>query len=141
MHTKKRQEETCEKITDTLGSTVSCEIMMAEGFKQGFSSLCSVVVEQLFKSELSESELCFLSLSPDMRNLKKANVSFDNSLSPAHTLLQINCVDQKGLLYDILRTTKDCNIQVIFFYFEIFEILPTLLNCYNLNRQLEILKS
>ncbi|XP_078159934.1 ACT domain-containing protein [Carex rostrata] len=112
LHTKKRQEETCEKITDTLGSTVSCEIMMAEGFKQGFSSLCSVVVEQLFKSELTESELCFLSLSPDMRNLKKANVSFDNSLSPAHTLLQINCVDQKGLLYDILRTTKDCNIQI-----------------------------
>lgn len=112
LHTKKRQEETCEKITDTLGSTVSCEIMSAEGFKQGFSSLSSVVAEQLFKPELLESELCFLSLSPDMRNLTKANVSFDNSLSPAHTLLQINCVDQKGLLYDILRTTKDCNIQI-----------------------------
>jgi predicted RNase H-like nuclease len=113
LHTKKRQEETCEKITDTLGSTVSCEIMSAEGFQQGFSSLSSEVADQLFKPELSESELCFLSLNPDMRKLKKANVSFDNSLSPAHTLLQINCVNQKGLLYDILRTTKDCNIQVL----------------------------
>lgn len=115
MHTKKRQDETCEKIRDTLGSTVSCEIMLAEGFRQGFSSLSSEVAEQLFKPEFSESELSFLSLSPDMRKLKKANVSFDNSLSPAHTLVQINCVDQKGLIYDILRTTKDCNLQVLLF--------------------------
>ncbi|KAJ3699411.1 hypothetical protein LUZ61_003116 [Rhynchospora tenuis] len=114
LHTKKRRDETCEKIMDALGSSVSCEIMLAEEFRQGFSSLPSEVAEKLFKPELSESELCFLSLSSDMRKLKKANVSIDNSLSTGHTLLQINCVDQKGLLYDILRTTKDCNIQITY---------------------------
>jgi len=36
----------------------------------------------------------------------------DNSLSPVHTLIQIQCVDHKGLLYDIMRTLKDCSIQI-----------------------------
>lgn len=44
--------------------------------------------------------------------MKKVNVAIDNSLSPYHTLLQIHCADQKGLLYDILRTLKDYNIQI-----------------------------
>lgn len=113
LHTKKRQDETCKRLNDALGSSVSCEILLAEGFQQGFSSLPPEVAEELFRLELSDSELCSDSLSPEMRKLKKANINFDNSLSPSHTLLQIHCVDQKGLLYDILRTTKDCNIQVL----------------------------
>uniref|UniRef100_A0A6V7QU82 ACT domain-containing protein ACR n=1 Tax=Ananas comosus var. bracteatus TaxID=296719 RepID=A0A6V7QU82_ANACO len=112
LHTKKRQDETCKRLNDALGSSVSCEILLAEGFQQGFSSLPPEVAEELFRLELSDSELCSHSLSPEMRKLKKANINFDNSLSPSHTLLQIHCVDQKGLLYDILRTTKDCNIQI-----------------------------
>ncbi|XP_072996433.1 ACT domain-containing protein ACR9-like [Typha latifolia] len=112
LHTKKRQDDTCERLTNTLGSCVSCEILLAEGFQQGFSSLPPVVAEELFRLELSDGEICSRSLSPDMRKLKKANVNFDNSTSPAHTLLQIRCVDQKGLLYDILRTLKDCGIQI-----------------------------
>ncbi|KAJ3682728.1 hypothetical protein LUZ60_012955 [Juncus effusus] len=112
LHLKSRQEETINRLTDALGPCVSSEILPAEGFQQGFSSLSNEITEELFKSELSDSEFCSLPLSPDMKKLKKANVSFDNSLSPVHTLLQINCVDQKGLLYDILRTMKDCNIQV-----------------------------
>lgn len=47
-------------------------------------------------------------------SLTSSNVSvtIDNSLSPGHTLVQIVCQDHKGLLYDIMRTLKDYNIQV-----------------------------
>ncbi|XP_035846546.1 ACT domain-containing protein ACR9-like isoform X2 [Helianthus annuus] len=38
----------------------------------------------------------------------------DNSLSPAHSLLQINCVDHKGFLYDIMRILKDFDIQIAY---------------------------
>lgn len=40
------------------------------------------------------------------------SVTIDNSLSPAHTLVQIVCHDHKGMLYDVMRTFKDYNIQV-----------------------------
>lgn len=40
------------------------------------------------------------------------SITMDNLLSPAHTLVQIMCQDHKGLLYDIMRTLKDYNIQV-----------------------------
>lgn len=39
-------------------------------------------------------------------------IAMDNTLSPSHTLVQIMCQDHKGLLYDIMRTLKDYNIQV-----------------------------
>lgn len=42
----------------------------------------------------------------------KVSVKVDNSLSHAHTLLQISCKDHKGLFYDALRTLKDYNLQV-----------------------------
>ena len=40
------------------------------------------------------------------------SIIMDNLLSLAHTLVQIMCQDHKGLLYDIMRTLKDYNIQV-----------------------------
>lgn len=46
-------------------------------------------------------------------SLPRSSVSVDNSLSHAHSLIQIQCHDHKGLLYDIMRTLKDYNIQVI----------------------------
>lgn len=55
-------------------------------------------------------------LSPDLTQLKKAVVNVDNSLSPNQTLLQIHCVDHKGLLYDIMRTLKDHDIKVLVSY-------------------------
>ncbi|RZC28660.1 ACT domain-containing protein ACR10 [Glycine soja] len=39
------------------------------------------------------------------------SIIMDNLLSLAHTLVQIMCQDHKGLLYDIMRTLKDYNIQ------------------------------
>eukprot|EP00262_Sarcandra_glabra_P022330 TRINITY_DN9867_c0_g1_i2.p1 TRINITY_DN9867_c0_g1~~TRINITY_DN9867_c0_g1_i2.p1 ORF type:complete len:291 (+),score=21.47 TRINITY_DN9867_c0_g1_i2:115-987(+) len=117
LHTKKRRDDTCRCLYDVLGgSCISCELQLAgpeyEGFQHGLSPLPQQVTEELFNSELSGTELHSQALSPDLTKLKKANVTMDNSLSPAHTLLQIHSVDQKGLLYDIMRTLKDCNIQV-----------------------------
>ncbi|CAL9184863.1 unnamed protein product [Musa hybrid cultivar] len=115
LHTKMRQDDLCERLNAVLGESVnSCEIELAEGFQQGFTSLPPVVAEELFKLELSGNEVCSAILSPEMKRLKKADVNIDNSLSPSHTLLQIHCVDQKGLLYDIMRTLKDCSIQVAY---------------------------
>lgn len=44
------------------------------------------------------------------------SISMDNSLSPAHTLVQIVCQYHKGLLYDVMRTLKDYNIKVTCLY-------------------------
>ncbi|CAL9148190.1 unnamed protein product [Musa hybrid cultivar] len=115
LHTKERQDETCERLIAVLGESVNrCEIQFAEDFQQGVSSLPPVAAEELFSLELCDDEFCSQTLSPDMKKLKKANVNIDNSLSPSHTLLQIHCVDQKGLLYDIMRTLKDCDIQIAY---------------------------
>lgn len=45
--------------------------------------------------------------------LKDLAITMDNSLSRAHTLIQIKCQEHKGLLYDIMKTLKDYNIQVL----------------------------
>lgn len=71
-----------------------------------------MLAEELFQCELLDNEVRSQALSPDMTKLKKANITLDNSLSPAHTLLQIRCADHKGLLYDIMRTLKDMNLKV-----------------------------
>uniref|UniRef100_A0A0D9WC02 ACT domain-containing protein ACR n=1 Tax=Leersia perrieri TaxID=77586 RepID=A0A0D9WC02_9ORYZ len=114
LHTKERQEETCSMLIATLGPSINCEILLAEGFQQGFSSLPSTISEELFRLELADGTNCSRSLCAEMKRMQRATINFDNFLSPAHTLLQINCADQKGLLYDILRTMKDCSIQVTY---------------------------
>ncbi|KAJ4725852.1 ACT domain-containing protein [Melia azedarach] len=116
LHTKSRQDETCEQLHAVLGeSCISCELQLVGpeyDCHQGVSSLSPLVAEELFRYELSDKETRSQALSPDTSKLKKTNVTIDNSLSPAHTLLQINCVDHKGLLYDIMRTMKDCNMKI-----------------------------
>ncbi|XP_044505960.1 ACT domain-containing protein ACR9-like isoform X3 [Mangifera indica] len=118
LHTKQRQDETCEQLLAVLGkSCISCELQLAGPeyeYHHSFTSLSPVVAEELFRSELSEKEPRSQALSSNMKNLRKTNVMIDNSLSPAHTLLQIYCVDHKGLLYDIMRTLKDCNMQIAY---------------------------
>ncbi|KAG8371431.1 hypothetical protein BUALT_Bualt13G0086900 [Buddleja alternifolia] len=105
----------CERLHAVLGeSCIICELELAgpqyENL-QGISSLSQLVAEELFRFVLSDKETLSQALSPDVKELKRASVKTDNSLSPAHTLIQINCIDNKGLLYDIMRTLKDCNIQ------------------------------
>ncbi|CAN1230960.1 ACT domain-containing protein ACR9 [Linum grandiflorum] len=116
LHTKKRQDETCEQLQAVLGeSCISCELQLA-GTEyeclQGRTSLCPAIADELFQFEITDRELRSQALSPDLIRLKSAGVRVDNSLSPVHTLLQIHCLDHKGLLYDVMRTLKDCNIQV-----------------------------
>ncbi|XP_009599789.1 ACT domain-containing protein ACR9 [Nicotiana tomentosiformis] len=117
LHTKQRRDETCEHLSDVLGEyCISCELQLAGPeceVQQGFSSLPQEVAEELFSCELSK-EAVPKSSSSDTTKLKKATITVDNLLSPVHTLLQIQCVDQKGLIYDILRTSKDCDIQIAF---------------------------
>ncbi|KAK6144571.1 hypothetical protein DH2020_021391 [Rehmannia glutinosa] len=118
LHTKARQDETCERLYTVLGeSCISCELQLAGpqyNNLHGISSLSPHVAEELFRFTLSDKEPRSQALSPDVTELKKASVKTDNSLSPVHTLLQINCVDHKGFLYDIMRTLKDCNIQIAY---------------------------
>ncbi|XP_042408823.1 ACT domain-containing protein ACR9-like [Zingiber officinale] len=115
LHTQQRRDETIERLTSVLGESVNkCEIQLAEDFQQGFSSLPPEVAEKLFSLNLCDGEVSSETLIPDMKKLKKANVTIDNSLSPSHTLVKIQCVDQKGLLYDIMRTLKECDIQIVY---------------------------
>ncbi|CAL8999252.1 unnamed protein product [Prunus brigantina] len=116
LHTKERQDETLKQLHDVLGeSCISCELQLADPVYEshrGIPSLSPVVAEELFTCALLDKETLSQALSPDMTKLKESNVTMDNSLSPAHTLLQIHCADHKGLLYDIMRTLKDCNIKI-----------------------------
>ncbi|KAK7295705.1 hypothetical protein RJT34_18616 [Clitoria ternatea] len=117
LHTKKRQDYISEYLMDALGDRcISCELQLAGpeyGHLQGFSSLPPAFAEELFSSELLD-KLSLHPLSKDMTTLKTPTVMVDNSLSPAHTLLQIQCVDQKSLCYDIMRISKDSDIKVAF---------------------------
>lgn len=117
LHTKKRRDETCERLDAVLGeSCISCDLQLAgpeyETLQNGASALSPAEAEELFSCELADKETHAQALSPDLTKLKQASVKIDNSLSPAHTLFQIRCVDQKGLFYDIMRTSKDCDMQV-----------------------------
>ncbi|PSS33286.1 ACT domain-containing protein [Actinidia chinensis var. chinensis] len=118
LHTKQRREDTCERLSIVLGEDcINCELHLAlpeYESQQGFSSLSEAVAEELFSSELSNKKACSQDLKPDMKKIKTAMIMVDNFMSPAHTLLQIQCVDQKNLVYDILRTAKDCNIQIAY---------------------------
>ncbi|XVF75364.1 hypothetical protein PTKIN_Ptkin13bG0182400 [Pterospermum kingtungense] len=116
LHTKKRRDDTCEHLIAVLGNyCISCELQLARPeyeSPKGLPSLSPVVAEELFTYESTDQEASSKELKSDLRALKKATVTVDNLLSPAHTLLQIQCVDQKGLFYDILRTSKDCDFQM-----------------------------
>ncbi|KAF7051799.1 hypothetical protein CFC21_059998 [Triticum aestivum] len=112
LHTKSRREEAYEKLQSVLGDSVtSCEIESAtedmSSCLQASALLSPLVLEQMF-SEVDVIE----EQSSRSRSDSRLSVTMDNSLSPAHTLIQIQCGDHKGLLYDIMRTVKDCNIQI-----------------------------
>ncbi|CAL5343306.1 hypothetical protein CsSME_00028169 [Camellia sinensis var. sinensis] len=111
LHTKKRQEETIGHLEAVLGDAmISCEIELAgskvTACSQGSSFLTSAITEDMFYLELPSKQPNGFFTS------NSASVTMDNSLSPSHTLVQILCQDHKGLLYDIMRTLKDYNIQV-----------------------------
>ncbi|XWS74159.1 hypothetical protein CRYUN_Cryun02cG0191600 [Craigia yunnanensis] len=118
LHTKERQDDMYKQLNAVLGeSCISYELKLAGPEYEchhGISSLSLAVAEELFRFELSDKETRSQALSPDMTKLKKENVVVENSLSPAHTLIQLHCVDHKGLFYDVLKTLKDCNVKIAY---------------------------
>lgn len=111
LHTKKRKEDTCDHLKAVLGDgTISCDIEMVgpeiTSSSQGPSFFSDGISEDMFNVEmLHENE-------DDAIAFKCPSIIMDNTLSPSHTLVQIVCQDHKGLLYDVMRTLKDYNIQV-----------------------------
>jgi hypothetical protein len=119
-----RREETCDKLSSVLGdSMTSCEIEVANDNMSccvnASLSVPPTATEEMFAPELpkEESSLCshnHSSYNPSSDgNCNLLSVKVDNLLSSAHTLVLIQSWDYKGLLYDIMRTLKDYNIQVI----------------------------
>ena len=111
LHTTKRQEETYKALEDVMqDAVINCNIEKVgpeiTACSQASPFLPSAITEDIFHLEMS-NELPSVSLTSN-----NVSVMMDNSLSPAHTLVQIVCQDHKGLLYDIMRTLKDYNIQV-----------------------------
>ncbi|KVI06928.1 hypothetical protein Ccrd_014713 [Cynara cardunculus var. scolymus] len=100
LHTKIRREETCTHLSGVLGECcISCELELAGPeykIQQGFCSISEAIADELFSCELSTRENRSQALSADVSNVKKAVITVDNLMSPAHTLLQIQCLDQKG---------------------------------------------
>ncbi|XP_010267219.1 PREDICTED: ACT domain-containing protein ACR10-like [Nelumbo nucifera] len=111
LHTKKRQEETDDHLRAVLGDAmISCDIELAGSEMvsclHGSSFLPSAIREEMFSLEMHDEH-------PSRSSARSSvSVTMDNKLSPSHTLFQIICQDHKGLVYDIMRTLKDYNIQV-----------------------------
>ncbi|CBI31402.3 hypothetical protein VitviT2T_019506 [Vitis vinifera] len=110
LHTQERRDEAIYHLKDVLGDAmISCEIELAgpevTGCSQGSSFLPPAITEEIFSLELPDGHQ---NGSPASNALI---VTMDNSLSPSHTHVHIICQDQKGRIYDIMRTLKDYNIQ------------------------------
>ncbi|KAI3809031.1 hypothetical protein L1987_24998 [Smallanthus sonchifolius] len=117
LHTQIRREGTCEHLRVMLGECcISCELQLAGpeyDIQQGRSCISEEVAKELFGSELFVKEDQPRTTSGDVSKVEKASITVDNLLSPTHTLLQIQCLDQKGLIYDILKISKDCDIRIV----------------------------
>ncbi|KAK1421278.1 hypothetical protein QVD17_23479 [Tagetes erecta] len=113
LHTEIRCEETCEHLRVTLGECcLSCELQIAGpeyDIQDGRSCISEEVAEELFSSERFAKDDRLQTISGD----EEASITVDNLLSPTHTLLQIKCLDQKGLIYDIFKISKDCDIRIV----------------------------
>ncbi|CAM8978393.1 unnamed protein product [Rhodiola kirilowii] len=116
LHTKQRREDTCKQLIEALGEfCLGCDIQLAgPEFENQHRSctLSSEVAEQLFSSNKLNNSSQAITSDPYMEKLKKASITVDNQLSPSHTMLRIECSDQKGLFYDMSRISKDCGIRI-----------------------------
>ncbi|KAI3512141.1 hypothetical protein L1887_19362 [Cichorium endivia] len=107
LHTTKRKEDTHDHLKAVLGDDMlSCEIQMVG---PDFTA-CSHGPPSFIPPEITQD--MFNLEMVDVNKHGNVSVTVDNSLSPAHTLVQIVCHDHKGVLYDIMRTLKDYNIQI-----------------------------
>lgn len=111
LHTNKRRDETFDSLRTVLGvAMISCDLEKVDSeitaCSQASSFLPSAITEDEFDMEMPNE------LSSGSLTSSNVSITMDNSLSPGHTLVQIICQDHKGLLFDIMRTFKDYNIQV-----------------------------
>ncbi|WOG96482.1 hypothetical protein DCAR_0415817 [Daucus carota subsp. sativus] len=111
LHTKKRQEDTHDNLETVLGVyMLSCDIEKVGPeitvCSRGSTFLPPEITEEMFTLKKHDQHL------RESLPFDGVSVTMDNSLSPAHTLVLIVCQDHKGLLYDIMRTLKDYNIQI-----------------------------
>nr|XP_043612114.1 ACT domain-containing protein ACR10-like [Erigeron canadensis] len=104
LHTDKRKDDTQDYLKAVLGDAmISCEIK-----KVGPEiTACSQGPPSFIPPEITEE-----TFNLESTHSNGVSVMIDNSLSPAHSLVQIVCRDHKGMLYDIMRTLKDYNIQI-----------------------------
>ncbi|KAL5546099.1 hypothetical protein UlMin_005786 [Ulmus minor] len=118
LHTNERRNETVDYLKAVLeDAMISCEIEKVgpeiTASSQGSLFLPSEITEDTFGLEMSNEN------SSGLLTSSRVSITLDNSLSPAHTLVQILCHDHKGLLYDIMRTLKEYNIQISYGRFSI----------------------
>ncbi|KAG7569426.1 ACT domain [Arabidopsis thaliana x Arabidopsis arenosa] len=112
--TVKRRDEVYEYLRDAIGdSMISYDIELVGPEITASSQASSSVAETLFSSDVSGEHPSGLHTSSNV------SITVDNSLSSAHTVIHITCLDHKGLLYDIMRTFKDFNIQISYGRFTI----------------------
>lgn len=110
--TEKRRDEVYEYLRDAIGDAMmSYDIKLVSSEVTARSPASSSFAETLFSS-LEEHP-------SGLQTSSSVSIAVDNSLSRAHTLIQITCQDHKGLLYDIMRTFKDFNIQISYGRFTI----------------------
>ncbi|PWA71335.1 ACT-like superfamily protein [Artemisia annua] len=112
LHTQTRKDDTYYHLKAIVGDAmVSCDIEMVGPE----ITACSQGPPFLIPPAITEDTFS-LEMLDDCKNgsahSNSVSVMIDNSLSPVHTLVQIVCRDHKGLLYDIMRTLKDYNIQI-----------------------------
>lgn len=129
LHTKTRKDDTIEQIKGVLeDSVLTMEIELVgpeiSACSQASSFLPAAITENDYNLELPESVR-----SGTLRS-DYASITVDNTLSPAHSLVQITCQDHKGLLYDIMRTLKDYNIKVCEFKIIMNKYCFMLILCY-----------
>ncbi|KAL8526136.1 hypothetical protein ACS0TY_015387 [Phlomoides rotata] len=108
LHTNKRKEDVYDHLKAVVGDTIiicDIEIVGPEVMtcSQEPSFLPLAITEDMFNIEMLED---------DRLALKCPCITMDNLLSPSHNLLQIVSQNHKGLLYDVMRTLKDFNIQI-----------------------------
>ncbi|GER36846.1 bifunctionaluridylyltransferase/uridylyl-removing enzyme [Striga asiatica] len=112
LHTKTRKDDTFDHLKAIIGdANISCDIELVgpetvSSSSQEPSFVSDSIARQMFGMENPNENRV------DSVAFKCPSITIDNSLSPSHTLVQIICEDHKGLLYDIMRTLKDYNIQI-----------------------------
>ncbi|MED6156335.1 ACT domain-containing protein acr10 [Stylosanthes scabra] len=116
LHTEKRKEYTKEYLRGTLkDAMIDIDIELVEPAAADVSA-CSPA-SSFLPAAITEEAV----ETGRLIRLDEVTITMDNTLSPTHTLVQIVCQDHKGLVYDIMRTFKDYNIQICYGRFYIKE--------------------